>query len=203
MTRWRHRRVLVVVAVLAAVGAIAGVAGAYVRRISPPWPAVEGDPYLIALDGDGCPVVPEQVHFVDAPGQLVPSDPTEVVLCATPTGLVPPTPGYPVEPRVRVLRAGAVEFAAVLNGLPDRNTDWRQWQRKYSGVWPDAPAEHMCLDMASTYDYSFVLRYANRPPVALVSKCGTWGLTTGVRTRMDTSKPHVMDVFLQRFNAQR
>ena len=202
MTRWHRRRVLVVVAVLAA-GAIAGVGAAYVRRVSPPWPTVEGDPYVISLDGDGCPVIPEQLHFVDAPGQLVPSDPTEVVLCATPTSLVPLMPGYPVEPRVRVLRDGAVDFAAHLNGLPDRNTDWRQWQRKHSGFWPDAPPQHVCPLIGYLYDYSFVLRYANQPAVALIAACGTWGLTTGVRTRMDTSKPHMVDVFRQRFDAQR
>jgi hypothetical protein len=163
-------------------------------------------PYVISLDRDGCPVIPEQLHFVDAPGQLVPPDPTDAVLCATPTGLVPAMPGYPVEPRVRVLRAGAVDFAALLNGLPDRNADWRQWQRKHSGFWPDAVPQGygtMCLMMAYPYDYSFVLRYENQPPVALISKCGTWGLTTGVRTRMDMSKPHVKDAFLERFNAQR
>ena len=78
-----------VIAVLVAVGLLVGVvATAYVRRIRPPWPAVAGDPYPIALAADGCPIMPEQVQFVDAPGPLVPSDPTEVVLCTIPTGLV-------------------------------------------------------------------------------------------------------------------
>jgi hypothetical protein len=195
--RWRRRRVLVLVAVLAVVGAATGLAAAYVRRISPQWPAVEGEPYAIALDADGCPIVPDQVRFVEAPGQLVPADPVDVVLCTTPPTMAPSIPGYTVEPRVRVLRAGAVDFAALLNGLPDRNADRRQWQRKHSGFWPDAPGKHLSLQFA--YPYSFVLRYANRPPVPLIAGRG-W--TTGARTRIDSSKPHVVDLFLQRLKAQ-
>jgi hypothetical protein len=156
---------------------------------------------VIALDADGCPVVPDQVQFVDAPGQLVPADPVDVVLCTTPTTMVPAMPGYPVEPHVRVLRAGAVDFAVLLNGLPDRNADWRQWQRKHSGFWPDAPPDQQLpLLMAHPYAYSFVLRYANRPPVALIAK---WGWTTGARTRIDSSNPHMVDLFLQRLKAER
>jgi hypothetical protein len=46
------------------------------------------------------------------------------------------------------------------------------------------------------------VRYANRPPVALIANCDRWGLTTGVEP-VDTSNPHVVDVFVRGFNAQR
>jgi hypothetical protein len=196
----RRAAIVVLAGVVVLVGAVAT---AYVRRISPPWPAVAGDPYPIPLAADGCPVVPDQVHFVDAPGQLVPSDPTEVVLCTIPTGLMTATAADPDEPRVRVLRAGAADFAAVLNELPDRNTDWRRWQRQHSGWWPDAPPESLCPMLGYRYDHFFVLRYADRPPVALISLCATGSLTTGSRTRIDSAKPHVVDVFLQRYGEQR
>jgi hypothetical protein len=199
-----RRTVWTVVGVLTSLGLVVGmVATVYVRRISPPWPAVAGDPYRISLAADGCPIVPEQVQFVDSPGPLVPPNPTEVVLCAIPTGLVVSSAANPDEPRVRVLRTGAVGFAGVLNGLPDRNADWRRWQRQHSGWWPDAPPEHFCLMIGYRYDYSFVLHYADGPPVALISKCGTGGLTSGTRTRIDSAKPHVVDVFLQRYSGQR
>jgi hypothetical protein len=74
---------------------------------------------------------------VDAPGPLVPPDPTEVLLCTTPTVQYSPSPGMPDQPRQRVLRAGVADFAALLNRLPDRNQAWRQWQRLHSGWWPD------------------------------------------------------------------
>ena len=201
---WKGRRRWPVVAGLVAVGVVvAGIATAYVRRISPPWPAVAGVPYSIALADDGCPIVPDSVQFVDSPGPLVPTGPTEAVLCTIPTGALPATAQDPDEPRTRVLHAGAVDFAALLNTLPDRNTNWRQWQRKHSGFWPDAPPEMVCPMIGYRYDYSFVLRYPDRPPVALISKCGTGGLTTGVRTRIDASTPHMVDAFLERFRVQR
>jgi hypothetical protein len=144
---------------------------------------------------------------VDAPGLLVPPDPTEVVLCTIPTEQMPGTAESQQEPRLRVLHAGAAEFAAFLNGLPDRNQVWLQWQRKHSGWWPDAAPDEAsmraCLLMGKLYEHSFVLRYADRAPLALIDTCGTGGLTSGARTRIDASKPHVVDEFLRRFEAQR
>ena len=52
--------------------------------------------------------------------------------------------------------------------------------------------------MAYPYDFTYLLRYSDRPPVALVSKCGTGGLTNGARTRIDVAKPHVVDEFVRR-----
>jgi hypothetical protein len=103
-----------------------------------------------------------------------------------------------------VLRAGAADFAGLLNRLPDRNEAWRQWQRRHSGWWPDAPAEEVCLLIGYSHDHSFVLRYPDRPPVPLIYTCGgqAGGLTSGTRTRMDHTKPHLVDEFLHRFEEQ-
>jgi hypothetical protein len=108
-------------------------------------------------------------------------------------------------PRQRVLRTGAADFAALLNRLSDRNQAWRQWQRRHSGWWPNAapaPSNGQCLLIARDYDWSFVLRYPDRPPVPLISTCGTGGLTSGARTREETAKPRVEDEFLRRFQEQ-
>ena len=188
---WTGRRALGVVAVVAVVAA-AGVAVAYRARIAPPYPDVAGRAYPISLDPGGCPVLPGEPAFVDAPGQLVPPDPVEAVLCTLPTEIGSHGPQLP---RIRVVRAGAAGFAAYLNRLPDRNTAWRHWQRRHSGLWPDSPPEHMCSAIGYLVDNAYVLRYADRPPVALYSRCGTDGLTTGVRTRFDDAKPHVLDEF--------
>ncbi len=139
---------------------------------------------------------------MDSPGELVPPDPVEVVLCSLPTegwffGLSGEEPTVPLK---RVLSAGAAaEFAAILNRLPDRNTVWRDWQRRHSGLWPDAPPSNVvvCPLIGYPYDYTYLLRYSDRPPVALVSDCGTGGLTNGARTRIDVARPHVVDEFVR------
>jgi hypothetical protein len=88
VARWRLPKVVAVIAVLTTMGLLVGVVAlTYVRRTRPPWPAVAGDPYVIELGVDGCPIVPERPDFVDAPGLLVPPDPTEVVLCTIPIWL--------------------------------------------------------------------------------------------------------------------
>jgi hypothetical protein len=188
---WTGRRALGVVTVCAVVAA-AGVAVAYRARIAPPYPAVAGRAYPISLDPGGCPVLPGSPAFVDAPGELVPPDPVEAVLCSLPTGLIPRQPDLP---RTRVVRAGAPGFAAFLNRLPDRNTAWRDRQRRHSGLWPDSPPEYMCPAIGYPYDFAYVLRYSDRPPVALYSLCGTGGLTTGVRTRVEDARPDALDEF--------
>jgi hypothetical protein len=125
VARWRRRSVVAVIAVLTTMSLLAGgVAMAYVRRTRPPWPAVAGDPYVIESGVDGCPIVPEHPGFVDAPGLLVPPDPTKVVLCTIPTEQMAVTAESQQDPRLRALHAGAAEFAAFLNGLPDRNQVW-------------------------------------------------------------------------------
>lgn len=164
-----------------------------------------GTSYEIPLGSDGCPVIGDRYRFVDAPGPLVPPGASEVLLCVTPTGLLPPGPEDP--PRQRVLRAGAGDFVALLDRLPDRNEAWRQWQRKHSGWWPDpapAPMGEVCAAIGYSHDYSFVLRYADRPPVPLIYTCGgqAGGLTSGARTRMDYRKPHLVEEFLSRFQQQ-
>jgi hypothetical protein len=130
-----------VVAATAAVVVLAGaVTTAWARRTAPPWPAVAGTAYQIPLGPDGCPVINDQYRFVDAPGELVPPGAAEVVLCTTPLEAVYPTGAGPVpQARQQVLRVGVADFTAALNRLPDRNTSWRQWQRRHSGWWPDAP----------------------------------------------------------------
>jgi hypothetical protein len=187
--RWRIVAVIILVAGLAA----AGVTVAYLRRIAPPWPATEGQPYTIALDGDGCPVIPEPVSFVDSPGQLVPDGPAEVVLCALPTGLVT---GALTEPKVQVLSQDTADFAKVVNALPDRNTAWRQWQRAHSGWWPDAPRVSVCPAIGYAYDYAFVLKYADGTSVPLIDTCATGGITTGARTRVGSARGELRTAFL-------
>jgi hypothetical protein len=49
---------------------------------------------------------------------------------------------------------------------------------------------------------SFVLRYPDRPPVPLISTCGTGGLTSGARTRIDDPKRGAVAEFLRRFAEQ-
>lgn len=198
------RRWLVLVTAGAVVIVAAGLVVAYQLRIAPPYPTVAGEPYAISLDADGCPMIPEQPRFVDSPGELVPPDPVEVMLCSLPTKkFFRPGGEKPTVPLKRVLSARAADFAAILNRLPDRNTVWRDWQRRHSGLWPDTPPsnEEACLLMAYPYDYAYLLRYSDRPPVALVSACGTGGLTTGARTRVDVAKPHVVDEFVRLLTA--
>lgn len=202
MNRWRPRRRWVAVVTAAALAGGA-VTVAWVRRTAPPWPATAGTPYEIPLAADGCPVIATGQGFADAPGVLVPPGASEVVLCTTPTALHTPRPGLTDPPRQRVLHAGAADFAALLNRLPDRNEAWRKWQRKHSGRWPDAAPEAMgetCPMIGYADHNSFVLRYPDRPPVALIYQCGgaAGGLTSGMRTRMDDTKPHMVDEFLRR-----
>jgi hypothetical protein len=82
--------------------------------------------------------------------------PVEVVLCAIPTERMPVAAETKQEPRLRVLHTGVADFAALLNGLPDRNQYWRQWQRKHRGWWPDAAPDEesmrVCLLMVKPYD---------------------------------------------------
>jgi hypothetical protein len=185
MTDW-WRRGLAIKTAAVLVLSVGGLVAAYVSRLAPPYPVVEGLPFVIALDADGCPVVPDPVPAVDSPGQFVPENPVEVVLCSTPTPefgvtLAPNDPAY--VPRTRVLRTGAAEFGALFNGLMTRNEDWRDWQRKHSGLWPDAHPDDLCgiVGLLPAYEYSFVLRYADQPPVAVIPSCHGW--TTGSRTR--------------------
>jgi hypothetical protein len=107
--------------------------------------------------------------------------------------------------RQRVLRAGAAEFAAWLNHLPDRNAAWRRIQREDSGWWPDkAPSLGEFCTLGLLYpreDYSFVLRYADRAPVPLVLTCAG-ALISGARSRLDFFEPYVVDEFERRFRAQ-
>ncbi|MFC0508849.1 hypothetical protein [Micromonospora costi] len=208
MTTWSPRRRWAMVVMVTVIAIAAGmVTIAWARRIASPWPEMAGTPYEIPLGSDGCPVIEEQRQFVDAPGALVPPGATEVLLCITPTTLRSQGPAVADPPRQRVLRAGAADFVALLNQLPNRNDAWRQWQRLHSGWWPDAAPEPMgesCLLGGHSHEHSFVLRYPNRPPVPLIYTCGgqAGGITTGTRTRMDDTKPHLVDEFLTRFRQQ-
>lgn len=213
--RWRIAATLGVVVL-----AVGGVMLAYLDRIGPQFPVEYGTPFSIAIDDDGCPVRPERVPFVDAPGQFVAPDPREVVLCARVDvdgdgTFEPPgtdAGGFPVPPLQRTLRgAAAAEFAALLNQLPDRNGAWRDWQRRHSGFWPDAPWENgpwdvdgECVDtlMLPVRNFAYVLHYADRPPVPIIATCHGW--TDGTRTRIPITytPPHLTDEFLARYEAQ-
>lgn len=198
---WAVAGVTVIAVVAAAVGY------AWVRRTAPPWPATVGTGYEIAIGDDGCPVVPpENPPFVDAPGQLVPPGPSEVLLCSesTPDNWAAPvgtgTEGEQRRVEQRVLRAGAADFAAWLNRLPDRNTAWREHQRRWSGWWPDAapaPYGEVCLMILPAETHSFVLRYPDGRAVPLLLPCGG-GVTSGSRTRMNDVKPRAVQEFLRR-----
>jgi len=213
--RWR------LVAALGVVGLVAGGAVvAYLDRIGPQFPVEYGTPFSIEIGDDGCPAHPEQVPFVDAPGQFVAPDPSEVILCTRVDldgdGTFEP-PGSdsgagPIPPLQRTLRgAAAAEFAALLNQLPDRNGAWRDWQRRHSGFWPDAPWENgpwdvdgECVDtlMLPVRNFSYVLRYPDRPDVAIIATCHGW--TDGTRTRIPTTdtRPHLTDEFLALYESQ-
>src|SRR5258708_6002984 len=72
---------------------------------------------------------------VDKDGDGVPESPS--------TG----TDGFRVPPLQRRLHGqAAAEFAVLLNQLPDRNGAWRDWQRRHSGFWPDAPWDNGSWD---------------------------------------------------------
>jgi hypothetical protein len=206
MSRWKPQQRWLAVVVATTVVALGGTAVAWVRRTAPPWPSVEGTPFEIALGPDGCPVRSEDFYpYVEAPGDLVPPGATEITLCIKTTVLSGWVPVV-VEPAgQRVLRAGAAEFAAWLNRLPDRNTTWRRMQREDSGWWPDeAPSLGEMCALAAVYpqeDYSFVLRYADRPPVPLILTCAG-ALTSGARSRMDFFEPYAVDEFERRFRTQ-
>ncbi len=198
-----HRRWWIALVVAGAVALIAsGVTVAYLKRIAPPYPLVEGTPSPIELAPGGCPIIPDRWEFVDAPGELVPPNPYEVLLCTTSAYRDEPIPpdGPPLQ---RILRTGAPEFAAFLKRLPDRNQDFRAWQREHSGWWPDPLPFYVCPNIGLPYNFSFVLRYADRPTVAVLTGCMLGGVTTGVRTRIDNTKPHVVDEFVRLFDAQR
>jgi hypothetical protein len=185
--------------VLAVAGALVVAAGtmavAYLRRIGPQFPAASGTPYSIAIGADGCPVQPDAMAFVDAPGQFVAPDPAEVVLCTRADWDGQSSLMFEVPPLQRTLSGPAAgEFAALLNELPDRNTAWRDWQRAHSGLWPDAPWENGAWDedgicvipaMSPFVEHTLVLRYPDGHMVALLSTCHGW--TDGTRTRLDTT----------------
>lgn len=197
-----------------------GVGVAYADRVSPQFPLVYGTPYTIEIDDDGCPIVPEQVPFVDSPGQFMAPDPSEVVLCTRvdsdgdglpePPGTGPD--GFPVPPLQRSLHGqAAADFTLLLNQLPDRNGAWRTWQRRHSGLWPDAPwdngpwdaeAECISLLMLPVRSLTFVLHYRDRDPVPIIQTCHGW--TDGSRTRIPVTytPPHLTDTFIARYESQ-
>ena len=197
-----------------------GVGLAYVERISPQFPVVHGAPYQIEVGDGGCPVVPEQVPFVDSPGQFVAPDPTEVVLCTwvdydgDGVAEAPGTAvhGGQVPPLQRTLRGQpAAEFARLLDQMPDRNGAWRDWQRRHSGFWPDAPwdngpwdAEASCMSpaMLPVQTYAYVLHYRERDAVPIIASCHGW--TDGTRTRIPITytRPHLTDQFIALYESQ-
>jgi hypothetical protein len=197
-----------------------GVAIAYAHRVGPQFPLVEGTPYPLEIGEDGCPVVLERVEFVDSPGQFVAPDPIEVVLC-TRVDIdgdgVPEPPstgadGFEVPPMQRTLHGpAAAEFAAQLNQLPDRNGAWRDWQRRHSGFWPDAPWENGAWDsdgecvnmlMLPVRSFTYVLRYQDRDAVPIIGSCHGW--TDGTRTRVPITytPPHLIDEFIALYESQ-
>jgi hypothetical protein len=197
VTRRYLRPLTIAVAVLLLAGVVTV---SYLRRIGPQYPAVEGTPFTIKLLPSGCPEI-HQGPFVDTPGQFVPPNPVEVVLCTTLAPEFGPQPSGTVPPEQRVLTADAAGFAALLNQMPDRNTWFRDWQRQHSGFWPDPAPVFACPAMAVLYD--FVLHYADRPPVPLITNCTGW--TDGVRTRIypgERAGDNPVDEFVCRFEAQ-
>jgi hypothetical protein len=185
-TPMRTRRWWWIAALAVLVLTASGVGFAYAERVGPQFPLVAGMPYQIAIGVDGCPVVPEQVAFVDSPGQFVAPDPSEVILCTQVDtdgdGLPEPpgseTFGMRVPPLQRTLHGqGAAEFAVLLNQLPDRNGAWRDWQRRHSGFWPDAPwpngpwdADGQCFSllMLPAISFTYVLHYRDRDAVPII-----------------------------------
>jgi len=200
--------------------AASGVGFAYAERVGPQFPLVAGAPYQIEIGQDGCPVVPDTVKFVDSPGQFVAPDPSEVDLCTRvdndgdgvpdPPGTV--TLGVRVPPLRRTLHGqAAIQFAALLNQLPDRNGAWRDWQRRHSGLWPDAPwddgswdADANCIGnlLLPVESFTYVLHYQYRAAVAIVGSCHGW--TDGTRTRVPITytPPHLTDTFIALYDSQ-
>jgi len=207
------RRFWLLTALGVVVVAAGGVAVAYAVRTGPQFPLVEGTPYPIEIGEDGCPVVPADVPFVDSPGQFVAPDPSEVILCTRVDNDgdgVPEPPGtgtdaFPVPPRQRTLHGpAAAQFAGLLNQLPDRNGAWRDWQRRHSGFWPDAPWDNGAWDahgecfstlMLPDRSFAFLLRYRDAT-VAIIGSCHGW--TDGTRTRIPITytPPHLTDEFI-------
>jgi hypothetical protein len=199
---------------------VSEVAVAYAGRVGPQFPLVYGTPYPIELGEDGCPVVPERVPFVDSPGQFVAPDPSEVILCTRvdndgdgmPEPPSPGTDGFGVPPLQRILHGqAAAEFAVLLNQLPDRNGAWRDWQRRHSGFWPDAPwdngpwdAEADCINllMLPVRSFAYVLHYRDRDAVPIMGSCHGW--TDGIRTRIPITytPPHLTDKFIALYESQ-
>jgi hypothetical protein len=198
--------------------AAGGVAIAYAKRVGPQFPVVAGTPYQLRIGADGCPVVPAELPFVDKPGQLVPSDPTDVTLCTrvdndgdgVPEPPGPGAHGVVVPPLQRTLHGrAAAEFAVMLNQMPDRNGAWRDWQRRHSGLWPDAPAENGpwsadCFDLLllPVRDFTYVLHYPDGDAVAIVPSCHGW--TDGARTRVPITytPPRLTDQFVALYESQ-
>jgi hypothetical protein len=209
------------VALGAVVLTVSGVAVAYANRTGPQFPLVHGSPYPIEIGEDGCPVVPEHVPFVDSPGQFVAPDPSEVILCTRVDDDgdgVPEPPSRPgaggleIPPLQRTLRgSAAAEFATLLNQLPDRNGAWRDWQRRHSGFWPDAPwangpwdADGECFSalMLPVRSFTYVLHYSDRDAVPIIGTCHGW--TDGTRTRIPVTytPPHLTDEFVALYESQ-
>jgi hypothetical protein len=197
-----------------------GIAVAYGDRVGPQVPLVDGTPYPIEIGEDGCPIVPEQVAFVDSPGQFVAPDPSEVILCTrvdidgdgVPEPASTRTDGFRVPPLQRTLHGqAAAEFAVLLNQLPDRNGAWRDWQRRHSGFWPDAPwdngswdaqAECVSMLMLPVRSFTYVLHYRDRDAVPIIGSCHGW--TDGTRTRIPITytPPHLTDEFIALYESQ-
>ena len=210
------RRFWLLVAVGMVVLAAAGGAVAYAVRVGPQFPLVEGTPYPIEIGEDGCPVVwQHDVRFVDSPGPFVTSDPSEVILCTRVDNDgdgVPEPPGTGVPPLQRTLRGpAAAQFVALLNQLPDRNGAWRDWQRRHSGLWPDAPWANGAWDshgecfntlMLPVRSFTYVLRYQDRVAVAIIGSCHGW--TDGTRTRIPITytPPHLTDEFIALYESR-
>ena len=165
-------------------------------------------------------MVPTPVPFVDSPGRFVAPDPSEVILCTRVDndGDGQPEPpgsdqyGFRVPPLLRTLHGqAAADFAVLLNQLPDRNGAWRDWQRRHSGLWPDAPwadgrwdAGATCFStlMLPVRSFTYVLHYPDRVAVPVISTCHGW--TDGTRTRIPITytPPHLTDEFIALYGSQ-
>jgi hypothetical protein len=122
------------------------------------------------------------------------------------------TDGFRTPPLQRTLHGqAAAEFVVLLNQLPDRNGAWRDWQRRHSGFWPDAPwdngpwdadAECESMLMLPVRSFTYVLRYRDRDAVPIIGSCRAW--TDGTRTRIPITytPPHLTDEFIELYESQ-